>query len=279
MDLVASFVNYRLTREHGRRRSNSRDPIAGLVPELNSSGANTSAQLHAALGLSTPSKRADDGKPQPAAYGDDWQLRAAAKVMALLFAANNMYYGRKIECINLPPSVAGPPSAGLAAQRRARSHGQLFPTSDFYNALLDYHDLVADFEAWEARRSQFSFCQYPFFLSIGAKIRILEHDARRQMENKAREAFFDSILSNKAIEQYFYLRVRRDCLVDDSLKRIAGSVGTGQEEIKKGLKVSFIGEEGIDAGGLRKEWFLLLVRDLFDPNHGTLSLPSVRLRT
>lgn len=271
MDLVASFVNYRLTREHGRRRSNSRDPMAGLIPEFNSSGANTSAQLHAALGLSTPSKKADDGRPQAVAYSDDWQLRAAAKVMALLFAANNMYHGRKLECVNLPPSVAGPPSAGLAAQRRARSHGQLLPTSDFYNALLDYHDLIADFEVWETRRGHFSFCQYPFFLSIGAKIRIMEHDARRQMENKAREAFFDSILSNKAIEQYFTLRVRRDCLVDDSLKRIAGSVGAGQEEIKKGLRVSFIGEEGIDAGGLRKEWFLLLVRDLFDPNHGKLT--------
>ncbi|MCL7548337.1 hypothetical protein, partial [Staphylococcus aureus] len=46
------------------------------------------------------------------------------------------------------------------------------------------------------------------------------------------------------------------------------AVGTGQEELKKGLRVQFAGEEGIDAGGLRKEWFLVLVRDIFDPNHG-----------
>lgn len=29
-----------------------------------------------------------------------------------------------------------------------------------------------------------------------------------------------------------------------------------------------MGEDGVDAGGLRKEWFLLLVRSLFDPQYG-----------
>ena len=47
-------------------------------------------------------------------------------------------------------------------------------------------------------------------------------------------------------------------------------MGTGGEEIKKGLRIEFRGEEGIDAGGLRKEWFLLLVRDVFNPEHGKI---------
>jgi len=134
--------------------------------------------------------------------------------------------------------------------------------------MVEFVDLVTDFEAWEKKAADFTLCQYPFLLSMGAKIRILEHDARRQMEIKAREAFFNSILRNKTMEQYLILKVRRDCLVDDSLKSISEVVGAGQEEIKKGLKVQFMNEEGIDAGGLRKEWFLLLVREIFDPNHG-----------
>ncbi|KAK8176081.1 hypothetical protein IWX90DRAFT_498665 [Phyllosticta citrichinensis] len=265
VDLVGRFVTYRLTRQQGRKRSNSGNPTAGLIPEFDSHGA-TSAQLHAALGLSgSGSKPKDDSKDTP--YSDDWQLKAAAKVMALLFAANNTYHNRKTEPFVHTAHASTVHSAGLAAKERARAHGQLLPTSDFYNTLLDYHDLVADFEAWESRRAKFSFCQYPFFLSIGAKIRIMEHDARRQMENKAREAFFDSILSNKNLEQYFSLKVRRECLADDSLRRISEVVGAGSEDIKKGLRVQFIGEEGVDAGGLRKEWFLLLVRELFDPMH------------
>jgi E3 ubiquitin-protein ligase HECTD2 len=139
---------------------------------------------------------------------------------------------------------------------------------------LDYSDLVADFDAWESRNGKFAFCQYPFFLSISAKSRILEHDARRQMTIKAREAFFDSILNRKAVSQYLHLKVRRDCLIEDSLRGVSEVVGSGQEEIKKGLRIEFIGEEGVDAGGLRKEWFLLLVREVFDPNHGVYSFCS-----
>jgi E3 ubiquitin-protein ligase HECTD2 len=56
--------------------------------------------------------------------------------------------------------------------------------------------------------------------------------------------------------------------VEDSLKGVSEVVGSGGEEIKKGLRIEFKGEEGIDAGGLRKEWFLLLVRDVFNPEHG-----------
>jgi hypothetical protein len=39
-------------------------------------------------------------------------------------------------------------------------------------------------------------------------------------------------------------------------------------DLKKSLRIEFVGEDGVDAGGLRKEWFLLLVRQLFDPQYG-----------
>ena len=159
-------------------------------------------------------------------------------------------------------------SVGLNAKYQAHAYGQMIPISNFYNSMLDYADLVSDFETWETTKTKFTFSQYPFFLSIYAKIHIMEHDARRQMEVKAREAFFDSILSRKAVSQFLVLKVRRDCLVEDSLKSVSEVVGAGAGDIKKGLRIDFVGEEGIDAGGLRKEWFLLLVREIFDPNHG-----------
>lgn len=267
-DLVGSFVTYRLTRQHGKKREVEYDPTAGLIPSM--SGRSTSAALHAALGASgqqSQSSKKNDGKPQPVVYNDDWQIKAAARVMALLFSANNSGLTRRGDTRNLTTLESGH-SAGLAARERAHLHGQIIATSDFYNTLLDYSDLMADFEAWESRRGKFAFCQYPFFLSIWAKIQIMEHDARRQMEVKAREAFFDSIMTHKTVNQYLVLKVRRDCLVEDSLKRVSEVVGGVGEEIKKGLRIEFKGEEGIDAGGLRKEWFLLLVRDVFNPEHG-----------
>jgi len=39
-------------------------------------------------------------------------------------------------------------------------------------------------------------------------------------------------------------------------------------DLKKKLKVTFAGEPGLDMGGLTKEWFLLLVRQIFQPEYG-----------
>ncbi|TVY85235.1 putative E3 ubiquitin-protein ligase [Lachnellula suecica] len=267
VDLVGSFVTYRLGRQHGKRRDIEQDPTAGLIPSMSGSGTTSSAALHAALGVAGQPSKKIDNKSKAVVYNDDWQIKAAARVMALLFSANNSGLLKRGEGRSQLTLEAGK-SAGLAARERAHNHGQIVPTSDFYNTLLDYSDLTADFEAWESKRGKFAFCQYPFFLSIWAKIKIMEHDARRQMEVKAREAFFDSIMTRKTVNQYLVLKVRRDCLVEDSLQGVSQVVGNGGEEIKKGLRIEFTGEEGIDAGGLRKEWFLLLVRDVFNPEHG-----------
>ncbi|PQE25581.1 hypothetical protein CJF30_00000291 [Rutstroemia sp. NJR-2017a BBW] len=269
-ELVGSFVTYRLTRQHGKKREVTPDLTAGLIPQLSANGRNHSSALHAALGHNP--KKADT-KPKTVVYSDDWQIKAAARVMALLFSANNSGLHRKGRLTEFQSQSSSHPSKYVEPTmgtpiRTLSAHGQMLPTSHFYNALLDYSDLIADFEAWESKRSKFAFCQYPFFLSIWAKIQIMEHDARRQMEVKAREAFFDSIMTRKAVNQYLVLKIRRDCLVEDSLKGVSEVVGTGGEEIKKGLRIEFKGEEGIDAGGLRKEWFLLLVRDVFNPDHG-----------
>lgn len=263
VDLVSSFITYRLSKRRVRPRSASTPMDNGLIPDLSGSAMQTSAQLQSASGLGglggSMKKRDDDGVQSVADYSEDWQLRAAAKVMALLFAANNIWHSTDASQLPQPAGLTRP---------RTIAHGQLMPTSDFYNTLLDYTDLIADFKVWESRKAKFTFCQYPFLLSIGSKTRILEYDARRQMENKAREAYFDNVTSGRSADIYLNLHVRRECVVDDSLRQISEAVGTGQEELKKGLRVKFTGEEGIDAGGLRKEWFLMLVRDIFDPNHG-----------
>ena len=241
VELVGGFVTYRLGRHKGRKRNGSQDPTRDLIPTLSGPGIGTSAQLHAALGIGRPSKRWE-ATESGNTYTDDWQIKASAKVMSLLFAANNNGCRQHV-----PSKVEA--EAESAARKHAHRHGQILPTSEFYNSLLDYADLISDFESWESRKGIFSFCQYPMFLSIWAKIKIMEHDTRRQMEVKAREAFFDSITNRKAVSQHLLLKVRRECLVEDSLRNVSEVVGTGEEEIKKGLRIEFLGEEGVDAGG------------------------------
>lgn len=257
-EIASGFLTYRMIRQSGKKQEVKVDITAGLIPQMQE--GRSGAYLHDEINRSTSSKKSKEPEKK-IMYGEDWQIRASSRVLALLFAANNLPHSRKNEEASL---TSGEGRTG------AHSHGQILPTSDFYNSMIDYTDLVADFENWEGRRSKFTFCQYPFLLSIWAKNHILEHDARRQMQSKARDAFFDSIMSRRAINQFLELNVRRDCLVDDSLKAVSEVIGSGSEDIKKGLRITFSGEEGVDAGGLRKEWFLLLVREVFNPDHGKL---------
>ncbi|KAH9825941.1 Domain Homologous to E6-AP Carboxyl Terminus with [Teratosphaeria destructans] len=270
VDLTASFVTYRISRAStGRNRSKSAVTDGGLIPDLSGTAANTSAQLHSAMGLSGSVKKQQDEAGDETQWANDWQAKAGARVMSLLFAANNIWQGRRRDADPLPSDSDMAVMTAPAHHARAKRSGQLMHTSQFYNMLLDYHDMIADFKVWESKRDKFAFCQYPLFISMGAKIKILEYDAHRQMQLKARDAWFDSVVRQSAtLDSYFHLRVRRDCIVDDSLKQISAAVGAGQDELKKGLRVHFTGEEGVDAGGPRKEWFLMLVRDIFDPNHG-----------
>ncbi|KAF3921372.1 hypothetical protein ABW20_dc0108089 [Dactylellina cionopaga] len=240
-DFAGSFITYRLTKQFGKHISGATERIRGVV------------------------------------YADDWQIKAAAKVLSLLAAANTSVTPRRRDPnmqlehwfnANAEALAFDLIGEGHLARQNAIARGHIIPTSDFYNSMLDYADLIADFDMWEAKAGKFSFCQYPFLLSMGSKIQILEYDAKRQMEVKAREAFFNSIGLRRTFSQHLLLRVRRDCLVEDSLKRISESVGGAGGDIKKGLKIEFEGEDGIDIGGLRKEWFLLLIRDIFDPRHG-----------
>lgn len=219
------------------------------------------------------SKQVMDSKIRLHQYTQDYHLRTAAEVLDLFSKANYI---------------------------RVKEHK--IPIDAFYNSLVDYVNVKLDFDVWLSKRKksaaapqsepalqtvidyihgsaesfipfddepqvcQFYLCQFPFLISLGGKIAILEYEARRQMERKAEEAFINSLDRRVALEVYFKVRVRRDFIVQDSLLCIQ----LNQNNLKKSLRVQFVNEPGIDAGGLKKEWFLLLTKSLFSPLAGML---------
>ncbi|KAJ3188690.1 putative E3 ubiquitin-protein ligase [Gaertneriomyces sp. JEL0708] len=167
-------------------------------------------------------------------YPSDWAIKSAARVMALLSAAN---MDRDVNV----------------------------PVADFYNTVVDYVDLTRDFTIWQKDTSgAFAFCQYPFLISLGGKMRIMEEDAKREMTEKFRDAFYRTALSGMVVDPFLTINVRRNHLIEDSLNQLQSR----HFDLKKKLRIIFANEEGVDAGGLTKEWFLLLIRDLFDPQYG-----------
>lgn len=61
------------------------------------------------------------------------------------------------------------------------------------------------------------------------------------------------------------IKVRRENLLGDSLRAV---MSLNQENLRRRWVVQFKGEEGIDAGGLKREWFELISEELFDLNTG-----------
>ncbi|KAJ8789298.1 hypothetical protein J1605_021825 [Eschrichtius robustus] len=71
---------------------------------------------------------------------------------------------------------------------------------------------------------------------------------------------------------FLNMKVRRTHLVSDSLDEVSiiysRILTRKRADLKKKLKVTFVGEAGLDMGGLTKEWFLLLIRQIFHPDYG-----------
>ncbi len=59
--------------------------------------------------------------------------------------------------------------------------------------------------------------------------------------------------------------MRRDYIVQDTLNQLSKQK---RDDLKKPLKVMFVNEDAYDAGGVRKEFFLLLLREILDPKYG-----------
>lgn len=233
VELVGEFVSYRLNRQSEGKPTIDVESGGALMPAVSGPGTGTSAHLRAAFRIRRVPK-VQEAPDSPTRYAEDWQIKVAAKVMSLLFYANHS--GRS----SSHDHTSGP------ATMRSYKRGPIIPISTFYSTRLDQEDLIRDYLCWESRSGSFSFCQYPMFLSIGAKILLMEYNARRQMEAGARGAYFASILNRRADDQDFLLEVRRDCLVEDSFRGISE---VGEEELKKALRIDFKGEEGVDAGG------------------------------
>ncbi|KAJ8406827.1 hypothetical protein AAFF_G00297430 [Aldrovandia affinis] len=141
--------------------------------------------------------------------------------------------------------------------------------TDFYNLTLDHIDIMEDYHTWQSHgnSNRFSFCQFPFILSTAVKKAVIQRDSEQQMISMARQSLVDKVSRRQRVDMsllFLNIRVRRLQLVSDSLDELTRK----RVDLKKKLKVTFVGEAGLDMGGLTKEWFLLLIRQIFHTDYG-----------
>lgn len=93
--------------------------------------------------------------------------------------------------------------------------------------------------------------------------KVLEFDNKRNYFNRSVHSRVSQ--NGRPSHPPLQLSVRRDHVFHDSFRSLYFKSG---DEMKFGkLNIRFHGEEGVDAGGVTREWFQVLSRQMFDPNY------------
>jgi E3 ubiquitin-protein ligase HUWE1 len=77
--------------------------------------------------------------------------------------------------------------------------------------------------------------------------------------------------SARALHGTLRISVRRQNVFDDSFQSFRYKTA---DEMRRRLSVTFHGEEGMDAGGLTREWYSVLAREIFNANYALFTATS-----
>ncbi|XP_026322032.1 probable E3 ubiquitin-protein ligase HERC4 isoform X2 [Hyposmocoma kahamanoa] len=149
------------------------------------------------------------------------------------------------------------------------------PAECFYiDDLCNHVDIATDYINWlsDQDSSQPHMCNYSFLFDVTCKSLLLKIDQQIQMQmaiNRAATQAFTRLFIDPTYEyhrdQFLSLTVSRNHIVRDTMLQISNH---DTSQLKKPLRVEFVGEEAEDAGGVKKEFFLLLLKEIFDPVYG-----------
>ena len=211
-------------------------------------------------------------------WAASWPLATRKQLLETLQECMSMYLEIKGKADHYVAFLCDP----LALLHAANAHPACAEPIDgdaFYNRTLTRSgcvDLKADYDAWcsGGAANSFSFCAFPFLLDPVAKRAVLsiEKDAntrRAAQPNMARMMQLAGLGRPLMYNPFFVIRIRRAHVLQDALQCIARATQDGGGDFYKELKVVFDGEEGVDQGGVRKEFFQLVVRECFDVAYGT----------
>jgi hypothetical protein len=125
--------------------------------------------------------------------------------------------------------------------------------------------LEEEYVRWLTQPSVFSFPQFPFLLDPIAKTQLLHISNEYQQRRHFQQTLLQSLQTGLPVNPFLVLVVRREHLLQDTLDQISSK---DVFELKKPLRVHFYNEQGVDEGGVQREFFHLLLAQLFDLQYG-----------
>ena len=145
---------------------------------------------------------------------------------------------------------------GLLSQSASNADRPVL-TKTFYNDLFTDRVFLS-FKQSEDVRDLFQFKHFST-INLSVKYILLKVFFEKIQAQVTRELLFSQILNTNRVSQRdisFVLEVNRNNLVDDTVRIISK---TSAAELGKRLLVVFKGEQGVDAGGISREFFFLLI--------------------
>lgn len=95
---------------------------------------------------------------------------------------------------------------------------------------------------------------------------------------KKKYEYFRTKIRKFAITQpgsRFDIKVKRSDIFENSYQRISPLAGRDINQVRARLWIEFIGEKGLDYGGVAREWFYLLSKEMFNPYYGLFQYSAV----
>ncbi|XP_039746441.1 ubiquitin-protein ligase E3A isoform X2 [Pararge aegeria] len=147
------------------------------------------------------------------------------------------------------------------------------PFEEFYNEpLSDTIEMDIDLANCKTEideiGNKFSFLKYPFILTAATKSLGLYYENRIRMYSERRVSLLHAVVGAAPPMPFLRLKVRRSHIIDDALVELEMIAMERALDLKKQLVVEFEGEQGIDEGGVSKEFFQLVVEQIFNPDYG-----------
>lgn len=123
----------------------------------------------------------------------------------------------------------------------------------------------------------FLILEYPWLFSTEAKVDVLQEENActqnseiiNQINSGLQQGNFMNLLN--PAHMHLNIAIRRSHVLEDALYKLSNQ----GKNLKKPLRVSFAGEAGVDAGGVKKEFFGLLTKELFNPMYAMFTVKNV----
>lgn len=160
-------------------------------------------------------------------------------------------------------------------------------------------NILTDYDSFFRSQSHFSFFSYPYLLTPANKVEKLFLDNKMAMLQQRRMILLNALINGQQPLELpvLLLAIDRRNIVNDTLTRVSVCIlcacvcaracvciacfiilltiiqlevicENRPEDLRKQLRVKFDGEDGIDEGGVQKEFFQLIIEELFNPEIG-----------